>query len=135
MSVKMHKHGEDFLSNLDWHTDKVLGVVQQRALISFPNEWKLSILRGGFGFYSDGVTVEIAVICPDNEIAYNFGSIIAYGGNTDSREYGSYDVWGWVEPEHVEQLAKWVSEFDINRKHSNSMLTLQELEEGQNEVA
>lgn len=130
MSVKMHKKGDDILANLNWQNRAELHAKFQHAIMEFPNQWKLSILRGkGVGIYSDGVTVEIAVICPQNEVAYSFGSI-----NVNGRVYGSADVWAWAEPEDVEQLAKWVSEFDINHPHSIEMPRYNESDE-QNEVA
>lgn len=131
MSVKMHKKGEDILSNLNWNdTSHWHGKSTKHAVMEFPNQWKLSILRGNSpGIYSNGVTVEIAVINPQNEVAYGFGSI-----NVNGRGYGSADVWAWAEPEDVEQLAKWVSEFDINHPHSIEMPRYNESDE-QNEVA
>jgi hypothetical protein len=132
MSVKMHKKGEDILANLVWKdTSHWHGNTMKHAVIEFPNQWKLSILRGNAkGIYSDGNTVEIAVICPENDVAYGFGSI-----NVNGRGYGSADVWAWAEPEDVEQLAQWVSTFDVNHPHSDKMPNLFESKEDANEVA
>ena len=126
----MHKKGDDILANLNWQDRAGLHAKIQHANMEFPNQWKLSILRGkDVGIYSDGVTVEIAVISPQNEVAYSFGSI-----NVNGRGYGSADVWAWAEPEDVEQLAKWVSSFEVNHPHSDEMPRYNESDE-QNEVA